>query len=93
METIYSDNGSLIKLRYKLTSTKEACLSKWGDTAILHLNSRKDCVLENGGFDKSKSKTISIRWDTAQDLKMAIQEMEQFVPQMMAKVEFLDIIL
>ena len=64
METIYSDNGSLIRLRYRLTSTMEVCLSKWSDTAIVPINCRKDCFFENGNFDKSKSKSISIRWDT-----------------------------
>ena len=88
METIYSNDGCLTKLRYKLNSTKEVCLAKWNDTAFFHLNCRKDCFLDNGSYDKTKSKSISLRWDTAKDLKLAIQEMEQYVPHMLSEVRF-----
>lgn len=86
MEVFYGDDGSLNKVRVRMPGNLEMCLTKWqkNNKIYLHINDSSKCF-ENGTFDKTKTKNISIKWHHVVNLKEALNEMELHVNQMLAE--------
>lgn len=80
MEVFTDENGYLIKARQRVKNNREVCLTKWNRDVYVHLSDTSKCF-ESGVFDKTKTKSASIKY---QDLKDVLLGMEPHALQMMS---------
>jgi hypothetical protein len=83
MEPIYDEQGHLASVRGKFGYSKDLTLKQWNNRLYVHVNDNSKCW-ESNTFDKSKSKTISMKWEDAQTLRTRLAELEQFASQFQA---------
>ena len=76
MEPSYSSSGFLTKVKSKYRYGKEVYLTKWERKLYVHLNDNSKCW-ETGQFDKTKSKTISLTWDKAKELRERLFQLDE----------------
>lgn len=80
MDESYDDQGFLVTVRGKFAYERSVSLTKYNDTILLHLNDSSKCW-NNGNFDKTKAKSISINWKGALALSDCLAELKPFAEQ------------
>ena len=85
MELSCDNDGYLIKAKGKFGYSRDVTLSKWNGKVFVHITDSSKCF-ENGTYDKTKSKTISINWSTAVNLKNRLDEMVSHVSRIEAEM-------
>ena len=77
METPYDSYGFLNRVGCKYTYGRNVSLTKWNGQIWIHLSDETK-AWENGKFDKSKSKTISLNWEYAKQLRESLFSLEDY---------------
>lgn len=87
MEPSYDNAGFFIKVCGNVAYGKDVCLTKWNEQIYVHINDNSKCW-ENQKFDKTKSKTVSLKWEQAQKLRDCLNDMEHYAGQILAEQVF-----
>lgn len=81
MDVVYNENGCLKKVGTRFAPCRGISLNAWQNQIYVHINDSSKCYDDAGNYDKSKSKSVSLKWEYAQALKDAIGNAEQYVEQ------------
>lgn len=85
MEPTYDNAGFLTQVRGRFGFRKDLSLTKWNDQIYVHIGDNTKCW-ETNSFDKSKSKTVSLKWRDAVNLKARLNELEPYASQIEAEL-------
>jgi hypothetical protein len=86
MEPTYDNQGFLHKVFGRFAFGRSVSLTKWNDKVYLHINDQSKCWEKRQQFDKSKEKSISLKWDDAVTLKDCLIQLEPYVEQIEAEL-------
>ena len=81
MEVFNNEDGSLKKVRARFSRSREINLTRWNNDIYLHLNDISKCFAD-GRFGITKQKSISMKWEEVELLKIALAELIPHVQQM-----------
>lgn len=84
MERSYDNHGFLDRARSSFGYGRSVALTKWGGQLWVHIGDNSKCW-DNRKFDKTKSKTISMKWCDAITLREKLNEFEAVVRQIEAE--------
>lgn len=84
MEPSYDNEGFLLRVLGKFAYGRSVSLTKWNDKIYLHINDKSKCWI-NGKFDKTKEKSVSIKWDDAVTLKDLLIQLGPYAEQIEAE--------
>lgn len=85
METKYDQQGFLFKVRGRFGFRKDVALSKWNDNVYVHISDNYNCW-ETDTFDKTKSKSVTIKWKDVKKLRECLDQLEPFASQIEAEL-------
>ena len=78
MEFFNNEDGSMRKVRNRFSRSREVTVTRWNDDIYVHLN----YISASGSFDKTKSKSISMKWEEVEVLRDTLTDMVLHVQQM-----------
>lgn len=84
MEPSYDNQGFLIRVLGRFAYGRSVSLTKWNDQIYLHINDKSKCWV-NGKFDKTKEKSVSIKWEYAITLKDVLIQLGPYAEQIEAE--------
>ena len=84
MEPSYDSQGYLDKVLGRFAYGRSVSLTKWNDKVYIHINDQSKCW-ENGQLDKTKAKSISLKWNDAVTLKDCLIQLGPYVDQIEAE--------
>ena len=80
MDIEYDSNSEAVtRIRARFGRMRSLTLNAWNNQLYLHLNDNSKCFDDSGYFDKTKSKSVSMKWEEAVNLKHLIHDMAQYV--------------
>ncbi|XP_045199196.2 uncharacterized protein LOC123553559 [Mercenaria mercenaria] len=86
MEAKYDQEGFLSKVRGRFGFRKDVALSKWNGNAYVHISDNYNCW-ETDTFDKTKSKSVTIKWKDAIKLKECLGKLEPYATQIETELQ------
>lgn len=84
MESAYNNQGFLEKVTGRFAYGRSVSLTKWNNQAYVHINDQSKCW-ENNQFDKTKSRSISLKWNDAVTLKDCLIQLGPYMEQLEAE--------
>ena len=88
MDSVNDNQGFLAKVDGRFAYGRCVSLTKWNNNIYVHINDRSKCW-ENGQFDKTKTKSISLKWNDAVTLKDCLIQLGPYAEQMEAEQVFI----
>ena len=78
-------DGSLKKVRARFARSREVNLTRWNDDAFIHINGISKCFAP-GSFDRSKIKSITMKWEEVEKFRDTFSALVPHVQQMKAEM-------
>ena len=70
-QEIFDKTGRLIKIKAFFGRSKEVCINVYNGHTYLHLSDKSKCY-NNGQFDITKSKSVSLKWEEVATLRTLV---------------------
>ena len=81
MNPSYDSQGLLSGVRCKFSYNRSVTLTKWGEKIFVHINDYSKAFDEEGSFDRSKAKFISLNWTNALALHDCLEQLTPLAEQ------------
>lgn len=85
MQTSFDNQGYLTRVNGKFGYYKDITLTKFNDQIYAHICDNSKAFV-SGSFQKSLSKTISLKWEDVQGLRGILHNFEPYAEQIISEV-------
>ena len=79
----YDNRGCALKIGRRFAPCRGFTLSAYNGELFFHINDSSKCYDQQGKYDKTMLKSISMKWEYAVALKEAISEASHYTNQML----------